>query len=142
MLAIIDNCCRVFKFPDAIKSVLFMFSRVNKAYSSAYGGQFHGANIWVGKGSNIWVDHELSLCIGADGTVYSCSNSRNGKLELGEGISIVNTPKQTHYFTENGIEIVDIVLGCNASSALDINDRIYSWGDNEPGECGRSIHKH
>ena len=45
-------------------------------------------------------------------------------------------PRLIEYFVVNDIKIKDIQCGYEHSLALDMNGRIYSWGNNGTNECG------
>ena len=45
-------------------------------------------------------------------------------------------PRKIEYFSDNGIKIRDIQSGTNHILAIDYEDKIYSWGQNDDGQCG------
>ena len=42
-------------------------------------------------------------------------------------------------FVDNEIKIVDIKSGMDFNLALDINGKVYGWGNNDAGSCGIKI---
>lgn len=78
-----------------------------------------------------------------DGCVYSCGQNIMGQLGIGISYSQqVNTFKAVS-FKQNSLEkndydekIIDIAIGDFHVLALSQSGNVYSWGENESGECG------
>eukprot|EP01084_Bolivina_argentea_P169035 293049_1 len=119
-------------------------------YCCGYGDQ--GGNGLGGKSVNNWTQIEAlknikiidikigdyySLFLSEKGNVYSCGINTSGQLGLGH---FKHDPKLypsiIKYFEENDIKINKIECGWYHSIALDSNNKIYSWGSNEFGQCG------
>ena len=158
---IIQNWCRLFSAPDDIQSLLVIYTKFTKVYSTAYSGHGHGdkykkqvdfgwKEIEFLSDKNIIkfaVGSNYAIYLAADGTVYGCGNADDGKLGIrneGYGLILrvpedeneVKCPVEITYFKQNDIKIVDIATGYSHSLAVDIAGRIYSWGFNGYGECG------
>ena len=110
---IIQNWCRLYSAPDDITSLLIMFSKFSRIYSTAYSGHGHGNEYekrqcfgWkeITKLSNknikkINVGMCYSLYLGADGAVYKCeSNFKDAD----------NVITEIECFKNENIEIIDI----------------------------------
>ena len=139
---IIHNWCRLFMIPDDIKSLLIIFTKCSKVYSTIYAAHGHGDKYkkhkylgWKEIESlsdkniiKISVGETNSVYLGSDGVVYSCGDNYGGECGLGPDIERTNVPTEIEYFRENGIEIVDIETGWWHSLALDTNGKVYEWG--------------
>lgn len=149
---IISHWCRLFTCPDDIKSLIFLFSKFQKVYTTAYYGHGLGdeyeKNVKYGwaeiedlNDKNIIkfsIGNAFSLFLAANGAVYACGDNMDGQLGLGEdAVENTNVPLEIEYFTdlENGIKIVDIACCSDAALALDVNGRVYAWGYNHQGQC-------
>ena len=150
---ILQNWCRLFAdnndntvIPDDIISVIMMFSKFSKVYTTTPNG-YGVRNVRYEEGwkeieslsqnniIKITAGANFSLYLDSDGIVYAKGNGYMGKLGLGHR-ETVDIPTEIKYFKERNIKIVDIASGYSHSLALDINGRLYAWGKNTKGECG------
>lgn len=147
---IISFWIRIYDLPNEIGALIMKFIKLSVVYStdfSGYGENGHGAensdfkHIWkeVTALRNIDIiqistGNNHTLFLDSAGMVWSCgANSyRQTGLSLGKG----DVPTIIEYFKDNDIEITKIDSGCNHNLALDSLGRVYSWGNNENGECG------
>ena len=77
-----------------------------------------------------------SYIITKSGNLFSWGNGRYGVLGHGDEISS-QVPRQVSYF--NRIDIKRISAGGFHVIALADNKRLYSWGKNDKGQCGRGF---
>ena len=73
------------------------------------------------------------------GQVYSCGMGARGILGLGseEGVLVATNVKGCIM----GVPIMQISAGSSHVVALSTSGRVYSWGDNRFGQCGKDIDK-
>ena len=155
LITIIIHWSRLYLIPDDIISLLIMYCKYSKVYSTVYNRSHgHGDKYKPEKDHLLyfgWREIETlsdkniikiiagqihSLFLGADGVVYSCGNNTNGECGLGKDIKRINIPTPIEYFIKNGIRIVDIFAGSFHNLVLDNKGRIYSFGYNRDGQCG------
>ena len=155
LTTIINYWCRLYSIPDDITSLLLMYSKCSKVYSTIFNRR-HGHGEFKPEQAEflhfgwreietlsdkniikIAAGYEHSLFLGADGVVYSCGWNADGLCGLDEDIWWhVKIPTPIVYFIKNGIRIVDISIGCLHSLVLDDQGRIYSFGHNNYRQCG------
>ena len=152
---IINHWCRLYSIPDDIMSLLLMFTKYSKVYSTVYNRRHGHGDKYKPEQDHLlyfgWREIEAlsdkhiikitagyahSLFLGADGVVYSCGTNADGESGLGEGVAGTNTPTPIEYFIKNGIRIVDIAAGCYHNLVLDDQGRIYGFGYNAKAQCG------
>lgn len=68
----------------------------------------------------------------SDGKVYSCGKNVSGELGLGENVNDIYEFSQIPELNN----IIEVAAGSYHSLALDINGKVYSFGDNEYGQLG------
>jgi alpha-tubulin suppressor-like RCC1 family protein len=74
------------------------------------------------------------------GKVFTWGDNHYGQLGDGtfEGQSVPT--EITHMFNlANGDKIINLALGINHSSALSLNGKVFTWGDNTDGQLGEGI---
>ena len=77
-----------------------------------------------------------SLFLDNNGTIWSCG--RGFKFQLGlSHPDDVYIPRPITFFLLNNIRIKDMKCGDAHNLCIDINDRVYSWGCNDEGQCGQ-----
>ena len=155
ILLIIRSWSREYDIPEDVTNILFLFININKVYStltSRYSGGGHDKDaefeheygwneIEIFKNKHIIqiaLGFAHSLFLEENGTVWSYGYG-NKRGETGLGIDVTEytyIPKQIKYFIDNNIKIRDIKAGYRHNLAVDYEDRVYSWGDNECGQCG------
>lgn len=77
-----------------------------------------------------------SLIIDMDNNVWSFGDNSDGELGLGDDISR-NTPTMIKYNIP--FKVKDISAGYDHSLFIDMNDNVWSCGNNEYGQCGLGI---
>ena len=144
---IIHHWCRLYSIASEIISLLFMFTKYSKVYSTVYGNKdnkktdhskYGWREIETLSDKNIIkiaAGDSHSLFLGPDGVVYSCGNNVDGQCGLRKTIERKKIPTPIKYFIRNGIKIVDISAGSYHSLVLDNKGRIYSFGYNKVGQC-------
>lgn len=75
------------------------------------------------------------LALNDAGVVYAWGYNASGQLGLGNTTQM-NIPMQITYFSSNLITIRDIGAEYYSSWALDTNDNLYTWGENNYGQLG------
>ena len=155
LTTIINHWCRLYSISDDITSLLIMFSKYSKVYSTVYNGRHGHGDKYKPQQDHLkyfgWREIEAlsdkniikitagyrhSLFLGADSVLYSCGYNGKGECGLGKDIESINIPTPIQYFIANGIKVVDISAGCHHSLVLDNQCRIYSFGYNYFGQCG------
>ena len=151
---IISFWCRLYAVPEDIKSLLIMFSKFTKVYSTVYTGRLHGDR-YPKRRCYGWREMELlnginiikiqcgyahSLFLDSGGVVWAAGANDDGECGLGDLGSVDKnesvTATEIKYFKDRGIKIRDIATGCYHNLAVDENWRIYAWGYNFRSQCG------
>ena len=115
------------KMPEDIINIIMMFTLTTSVYSN--------------KSEQIWM--EIKKFADKDIMKIACTRKRTFLLE-GGGV-LWSTPRnmgfdqaeEIKYFIDYNIRIVEICCGSGHILALDENGRVYSWGNNSDGQCGR-----
>lgn len=150
LLSIINYWSREHNIPDDVSNLLILFTKTNHVYSTtAKKGSGHkwsenksGWNtieIFGNQHINITqisLGTDYSLFLTEDGNVWSCGMGFFGQLGLGS-VDPFAEPRQITYFKENNIRIRQIAAGWRHGSAVDTEDRVYSWGMNINGQCAQ-----
>lgn len=76
-----------------------------------------------------------TLCLSADGSVYSWGYGKDGTLGH-SNFDSNSLPTKIDFFTKNNIKINNIESGMNFCMALSSDKKLYSWGKNEYGQLG------
>ena len=113
--------------PEDIVALLIQFHgfEANKLYST----QNDVGNLWreiLGfeyiNITKIRAGLDHFLCLSTVGEVYDVCESE---------------PKVIEYFKNEGIKVEDVECGAGYNLVFDQDGNVYSWGDNEYGQCGR-----
>ena len=149
-LSVIGNWSRTHILPTDIVNIIVLFASKNSVYSTTNKlGSGHPQNKKLKDGwkqIEIFNDKHIvkvvmgemySLFLENTGIVWSCGYSGYGRLGLGENVEDdIFIPTPIKYFVDNNIMIKDIQCGACHNLALDVNGRVYCWGDNDCGQCG------
>ena len=76
-----------------------------------------------------------SLAVGSDGNLYAWGDNQNG--QLGDGTT-TNQTTATKTTTPTGTGFIQAAAGGSHSMALDRDGNIWTWGNNEKGQLGRT----
>eukprot|EP01084_Bolivina_argentea_P146667 256739_1 len=85
------------------------------------------------KAIKVAVGSNHSLILTENGKVWSFGDGAKGQLGHGD-LSSITLPKLIQYFQHDNI--VHISCGSNHCCAITIKHKLYSWGNNENGQCG------
>ena len=153
---IITHWTRTYSISDDTASVITLFSKSNTVYSTTYhfGSRYPMtyklpfANGWSEikyfKENNISITKITcgryhSLLLDDRGDVYVSGSYDSGNIGIDQDKFDYWEPDIIPYFKENGIKIKDISSGYRHNLAVDIEGRIYSWGDNYSRQCGHEL---
>eukprot|EP00478_Filoreta_tenera_P000227 GABV01000227.1.p1 GENE.GABV01000227.1~~GABV01000227.1.p1 ORF type:complete len:534 (-),score=98.57 GABV01000227.1:3-1604(-) len=78
-----------------------------------------------------------SLFLLSDGSVWGCGYARSGELGAGSDVRSQYWPTRIAALDEH--RIVRIAAGSHHSVALSDDGRVFTWGMNKHGQCGRSF---
>jgi len=146
-LDIIKNWSREYSVPSDIIIIMVSFCKSFAVYSTTKrngSGHPYDAILQNKYGWNkiialeneniiqIAICNRYSLFLSNDGNVWICGVLTDFD-EVGQDLDI---PQRIKYFMENKIKIIDIHCGQSHAMAMDDNGNIYSWGDNNEGQCG------
>eukprot|EP01084_Bolivina_argentea_P303722 524446_1 len=140
---------------DIITVIITYFVRKNN-YSISYifsiGGDSFGGNGHGRRYKSYWeqpnafrgldiikirTGYEHSLFLESNGCVWCCGNNDYGQLGLGHFHETKSlAPTVIHYFVIQKIKIKEIECGNFHTLSIDYNQKIYSWGRNNMGQCG------
>ena len=76
-----------------------------------------------------------SLAVGSDGNLYAWGDNQNG--QVGDGTT-TNQTTATKTTTPTGTGFIQAAAGGSHSMALDRDGNIWTWGNNEKGQLGRT----
>ena len=140
---IIHNWARSYSTPTDVISVIIMYTKSTKVYSTTNGfGSGHPTNHKL-KNKYCWNEVEFfndkdilkisagykhTLFLDDFGNVYSCGRFRDCWSSA--------VPEIIRYFVDNSVPIVDVCSGFGHNLALDENGKVYAWGNNSCGQCG------
>lgn len=89
----------------------------------------------VGRTIGLAAGENHSLCVQADGAVYSWGYSLQG--QCGHGLSAnEKVPRKIHYFASRNINIVQVDAGWRHSIALSDTHSVYTFGHGDRGQLG------
>ena len=78
-----------------------------------------------------------SLFLESNGNLYCSGYNGYGQLGINEeNKSIKLKPIIINHFKLNNIKIINISCGYDHNLSIDINNKVYSWGLNNEGQCG------
>ncbi|XP_054166006.1 RCC1 and BTB domain-containing protein 2-like [Oppia nitens] len=77
-----------------------------------------------------------SLALTSDGTVYGWGNNSEGQCDCSHSTSDTSIDEPILVEFPDNTVIQSIYCTTNSSFAIDINGRVYSWGDNDFGQLG------
>eukprot|EP01084_Bolivina_argentea_P273506 465915_1 len=143
--------------PNDVMKVIIMFYSLNKLYSTGaarYGGHCDGKKIkhfWSEikyfdklnvRITKLATGYYHTLCLDSDGNVWCCGNNDYGQMGLGHyKTNATMSPKTVKYFVRYKIRIKGIKCGHSHNLALSYSNLVYSWGNNEHGQCGHGTIK-
>ena len=148
--------CNV-SIPNDLINVMIQFYSLNELYSTGmaqYGGHCDGANkkhswtpIEFFDNDNIMIiqistGYYHTLCLDINGKIWCCGNNDYGQLGLGHfRTNSKMSPKSIKYLIRHKIMIKRIECGHSHNLAIDSDKRVWSWGNNEHGQCGHGTIK-
>ena len=152
ILTILTNWGRIYTIPNDIMKLLILYTKTTTIYSTTniagsgheedqiFDNEYGWNEVKIFKQENvniikIAISKEHSLFLDDSGLVWSCGEKRDGRLGSNDERDLF-IPTRIDYFVENDIKIIDIAVGRAFNLALDVNGKVYSWGDNEDGQCG------
>ena len=142
--------CDINTVPNDIVTMITTFYENNRIYSTEHGhGTVDDENMNGGLVHDKWsllkdfydvnivqirTGYMHSLFLDSTGNVWSCGSNLYG--QLGNKKNDGAFPLIIPYFIDKNIKIKEISVGAFHNLALDINNKVYSWGFNYDGQCG------
>eukprot|EP01084_Bolivina_argentea_P142274 249961_1 len=122
---------------DVIENVIAVFCEqfiTSKVYSTRFNGKFSLIEILRNK-------EIVQICAGLNHSLFLESNGTvwfGGTLKSSSenNIEIPCPVQPVQYFADNHIRIKYIACGFRHNLAIDIHNKLYSWGDNTCSQCG------
>ena len=151
ILKIIANWSRRYQIPYDIINLLVIFAKATAIYATTnYAGTGHpkDAEIKNEDGFNrvkffddknitkIAVGMRFTWFLESSGKLWGCGKNSFDQLAIETQGDDIDVPMMIEYFDDNGIRIKDIACGNSHSLAIDVEGKVYSWGQNDDGQCG------
>ena len=154
-IVIITNWARIHSLPQEIINLIIKFMKTTHVFATTtnFGtGHLKDAETVKKKGWNIvdsFEDKNIIKCsvgfihsmfLEDNGVLWTCGSHRKGQLGLGEReveCYKLFKPTKIPFFIKEKIVIKDVKCGHSHNIALDVNGKVYSWGDNRWCQCGQ-----